>query len=99
MIDSTNPDNCQEASIMRNRFVAVVVAAGLLSLAAAVSAEAHTTVCKLSPAENEHCYAYAQWAPGGGWVAEGSLVKIETITDYLPGWAENDFFTNEMWVD
>jgi hypothetical protein len=78
--------------------VALVVAAWLVALAAASNAQAHSTVCYRSASEEDHCYALSRWYPTSGYAAEGSLVKIDTITDGLPGWAEGDFFNNEMWV-
>lgn len=84
---------------MRNQFVAVVVAAGLLVLAAAASAGAHTTVCRINPEGGTgHCYALAVWHPEAGWAAEGSELKIDVITDDLPGAAEGDYFSDEMWI-
>src|ERR1700691_3441603 len=79
--------------------IRTVVASFVVMLVAASSAQAHTTVCHINPEDGTgHCYALAVWHPEDGWFAEGAELKIDTITDYLPGAAEGDYFTNETWV-
>lgn len=76
--------------LIRLAFIAAVVATSL----AAVDAPGASASCTTS----SHCYALSRWQMTNGFAAEGESIKVDTITDVLPGWASGNFFTNEVWV-
>jgi hypothetical protein len=81
------------------RWGGIGAAVAALALACAPSAFAHSKVCGISVSPvNEHCYALSEWEMTNGEEVEGESIKIDTISNRLPGAPEGDYLTNEVWV-
>jgi len=51
-----------------------------------------------SQGNGHHCYSTAEWAMSGSEQVEGTLAYQYTTAANVPGWASNDFITNEEWA-